>query len=63
MQVTMSTQTSRFNPYWLLVAPAVLLVLALYVAPIVNVLMLSVTDPKPGSATMPRSSRATPSIT
>lgn len=43
-----STQASRFNPYWLLVAPAVLLVLALYVAPIANVLFLSVTDPKPG---------------
>ena len=44
----MATRTTRFNPYWLLVAPAVLLVLALYVAPIVNVLLLSVTDPKPG---------------
>jgi putative spermidine/putrescine transport system permease protein len=43
-----SAQASRFNPYWLLVAPAVLLVLALYVAPIANVLFLSVTDPKPG---------------
>ncbi len=41
-------QSSRFNPYWLLVAPAVLLVLALYVAPIANILLLSVTDPKPG---------------
>lgn len=44
----MTSRTSRFNPYWLLVAPAVLLVLLLYVAPIVNVLLLSVTDPKPG---------------
>ena len=44
----MTSRGSRFNPYWLLVAPAVLLVLALYVAPIVNVLLLSVTDPKPG---------------
>lgn len=44
----MTTRTSRFSPYWLLVAPAVLLVLLLYVAPIVNVLLLSVTDPKPG---------------
>ena len=44
----MTPHRSRFNPYWLLVAPAVLLVLALYVAPIVNVLLLSVTDPKPG---------------
>ena len=41
-------QTSRINPYWLLVAPAVLLVLVLYVAPILNVLTLSFTDPKPG---------------
>ena len=44
----MTARSSRFNPYWLLVTPAVLLVLALYVAPIVNVLLLSVTDPKPG---------------
>lgn len=44
----MTSRTSRFNPYWLLVAPAVLLVLALYVAPIVNVLFLSISDPKPG---------------
>jgi len=44
----MTSRGSRFNPYWLLVAPAVLLVLALYVAPIVNMLLLSVTDPKPG---------------
>ncbi|MFN4142382.1 ABC transporter permease [Aestuariivirga sp.] len=43
-------QRGHFNPYWLLVAPAVLLVLALYVAPIANVLFLSVTDPKPGLA-------------
>ena len=43
-----SAQASRFNPYWLLVAPAVQVVLALYVAPIANVLFLSVTDPKPG---------------
>jgi len=43
-------QASRLNPYWLLVAPAALLVLVLYVAPIVNVLILSVTDPKPGLA-------------
>lgn len=41
-------QRSRINPYWLLVAPAVLLVLVLYVAPILNVLTLSFTDPKPG---------------
>lgn len=46
----MATQSSRLNFYWLLVAPAALLVLVLYVAPIVNVLMLSVTDPKPGLA-------------
>ena len=38
----------RMSPYWLLVAPAALLILILYVAPIANVLLLSVTDPKPG---------------
>jgi putative spermidine/putrescine transport system permease protein len=47
-------RTSSFNPYWLLVTPAVLLVLALYVAPIANVLLLSVTDPKPGLANYAR---------
>ncbi len=41
---------ARFNPYWLLVAPALSLLLVLYAAPIANVLLLSVTDPKPGIA-------------
>lgn len=36
------------NPGWLLVLPFVLLVGALFLGPIVNVLWLSVTDPKPG---------------
>ncbi|MFN0192018.1 MAG: hypothetical protein ACKVP5_08580, partial [Aestuariivirga sp.] len=40
----------RFSPYWLLIAPAVLVLLALYVAPVLNILFLSVTDPKPGLA-------------
>ena len=46
----MSTQArpKRLNTYWLLVAPAALVVLSLYVAPIANVLFLSVTDPAPG---------------
>ncbi len=34
--------------YWLLIMPAVLVLLVLYVAPIINVLILSVTDPRPG---------------
>ena len=46
--MTGTAASPRFNVYWLLVAPALLLVLVLYAAPIVNVLMLSVTDPKPG---------------
>jgi putative spermidine/putrescine transport system permease protein len=44
----MIISTHKFNFYWLLVAPAVLLVLLLYFAPIANILFLSVTDPKPG---------------
>lgn len=46
----MSNSARKFgiNPYWWLVAPAALLVLILYAAPIFNVLLLSVTDPKPG---------------
>ncbi len=43
-----AVQTGRFNVYWLLVAPALLLVLVLYAAPILNVLLLSFADPKPG---------------
>jgi putative spermidine/putrescine transport system permease protein len=46
--MTGTAAVPRFNVYWLLVAPALLLVLVLYAAPIINVLMLSVTDPKPG---------------
>jgi putative spermidine/putrescine transport system permease protein len=34
--------------YWLLIMPALALLLVLYVAPIFNVLLLSVTDPQPG---------------
>lgn len=43
-----TTRIWRIDPYWLLVAPLVVLLLALYAAPIVNVLFLSLTDPKPG---------------
>lgn len=45
-----ATRHLRFNAYWLLVAPATLLLLTLYLSPILNVLLLSVTDPKPGVA-------------
>ena len=34
--------------YWLLIAPAVLMLVALYLVPLGNVLVTSVTDPKPG---------------
>jgi putative spermidine/putrescine transport system permease protein len=37
-----------FDPYWFLVVPAAVVVLVLYVSPILNVLLLSFTDPKPG---------------
>ena len=48
--MTAASPPARFNPYWLLVAPALSLLLVLYAAPIANVLLLSVTDPKPGIA-------------
>lgn len=48
--MTRAEPALRLNPYWLLVAPAVLVLLVLYVAPIFNILWLSVTDPKPGLA-------------
>ena len=40
----------RFNPYWMLVLPVVAAVAVLYLAPIVNILWLSVSDPHPGFA-------------
>lgn len=43
-----AASATRFNVYWLLVAPALFLVVILYAAPIINVLFLSFTDPKPG---------------
>ncbi|MEE9194276.1 MAG: ABC transporter permease [Alphaproteobacteria bacterium] len=36
------------NAYWLLVAPLLVLVIALYAWPVANVLWLSVSDPQPG---------------
>lgn len=39
---------SGIDPAWVLVVPAVILLIALYVLPIGEVLVLSVTDPKPG---------------
>jgi putative spermidine/putrescine transport system permease protein len=36
------------SPGWLLVAPFLLVVVAFYIGPIVNILWLSVTDPEPG---------------
>lgn len=43
------TRISRtVNPYWLLVAPFLAVILGLYLWPILNILWLSVTDPAPG---------------
>jgi putative spermidine/putrescine transport system permease protein len=39
---------SRHSAYWLLVLPALLMLVVLYFAPLGNVLLTSVTDPKPG---------------
>lgn len=38
----------QINPGWLLVAPFLLVVAALYLGPLVNILWLSLTDPEPG---------------
>ncbi|MGB3147923.1 MAG: ABC transporter permease [Paracoccaceae bacterium] len=40
----------KIKPGWLLVAPLLALVLALFLGPIINVLWLSVSEPKPGLA-------------
>lgn len=39
---------ARINPYWLMIAPAVLVMGALYLLPVLNVLAISVTEPEPG---------------
>ena len=38
----------RIHPGWLIIAPLLVLVVALYLGPILNILWLSVTDPEPG---------------
>ena len=38
----------HISPGWLLVAPFLLLVVALYLGPLLNILWLSVSDPEPG---------------
>jgi len=44
----MSALRRHIHPGWALVAPFLLLVMALYLGPILNILWLSVTDPEPG---------------
>ncbi|AXI54266.1 hypothetical protein SuNHUV7_38900 (plasmid) [Pseudoseohaeicola sp. NH-UV-7] len=44
----MNALQKHISPGWLLVAPFLLLVVALYLGPIANILWLSVTDPEPG---------------
>ena len=38
----------HIHPGWLIIAPLLLMVVALYLGPILNILWLSVTDPEPG---------------
>ncbi len=38
----------HINPYWILVLPFLAAVLLLYLGPIINILFLSVTEPRPG---------------
>ena len=44
----MNALRKHISPGWVLVAPFLLLVVALYLGPIANILWLSVTDPAPG---------------
>ena len=44
----MNALRKHISPGWVLVAPFLLLVVALYLGPIANILWLSVTDPEPG---------------
>ena len=44
----MTALTRRIHPGWLIIAPLLVLVVALYLGPILNILWLSVTDPEPG---------------
>ncbi len=46
----MSTLRNKLKPGWLLVLPFLALVVLFYLGPILNILMLSVTDPAPGLA-------------
>ncbi|WP_454691318.1 ABC transporter permease [Achromobacter aloeverae] len=44
----------RIDPAWYLIAPSVLLIAVLYIVPLANVLVLSVTEPRPGLANFSR---------
>lgn len=44
----MNALLRRLSPGWLLVAPFLLVVVAFYLGPLLNILLLSVTDPEPG---------------
>ena len=44
----MQRLSRHIHPGWLIIAPLLVLVVALYLGPILNILWLSVTDPEPG---------------
>jgi putative spermidine/putrescine transport system permease protein len=44
----MQALNRHIHPGWLIIAPLMLMVVALYLGPILNILWLSVTDPEPG---------------
>ena len=48
MRSASSIPANRHAAYWLIVLPAVLMLVLLYFVPLANVLLTSVTDPKPG---------------
>ena len=48
MRSASSTPANRHAAYWLIVLPALLMLVLLYFVPLGNVLLTSVTDPRPG---------------
>lgn len=44
----MQSLTRHIHPGWLIIAPLMIMVVALYLGPILNILWLSFTDPEPG---------------
>ncbi|WP_243746522.1 ABC transporter permease [Zavarzinia compransoris] len=48
IETALRNARGRLDPYWWLVAPLLIVTIGLYLLPLGNILVLSVTDPKPG---------------